>query len=244
MHVALDQHFLVSEEVNDLIIKTIAIKRQEAVVEIGPGKGATTKHLPRARKVILIEKDPSFIQSLKRQFPGYEVICADALDELPRHKFDKLVCNTPFQIIEPLANMLFISDFKAAALIVPAGYYKLLQDKKTKHALYASAFLAVKKVADINRSCFSPVPRTDCVLLKITKKKAKSPYKDIYSYRALKPRNYIISILRNRHSLTNRKAKAAADKLGTLPDMKISQLSYQQVVSLAAVTRKAIETIK
>ena len=39
----LDQHFMINEELCERIVSHLKIKKDETVLEIGPGKGALTK---------------------------------------------------------------------------------------------------------------------------------------------------------------------------------------------------------
>jgi 16S rRNA (adenine1518-N6/adenine1519-N6)-dimethyltransferase len=88
----LGQHFLKNLSAIERIVDELNISKGEAVIEIGPGRGALT--LPLARrceqvgaKLIAIEKDPELADNLKLlAFSGKkntEIIYGDVLRELP-----------------------------------------------------------------------------------------------------------------------------------------------------------------
>ena len=74
------QHFLSDPAVVDRIVASIDPRPGQALVEIGPGRGAITLPiLDRCRRLTVIELDRDLIGRLRRT-PGLEVIEADALE--------------------------------------------------------------------------------------------------------------------------------------------------------------------
>ena len=80
---SLGQNFLVDSTVIDKIIQTASIQTGQAVLEIGPGRGALTRHLAeRAGRLVLIEFDHALAAWHRDQFQGNSsvtVIDADVL---------------------------------------------------------------------------------------------------------------------------------------------------------------------
>ena len=80
---SLGQNFLVDGTVIDKIIQTADIQTGQAVLEIGPGRGALTRHLAeRAGRLVLIEFDHALAAWHRDQFQGNSsvtVIDADVL---------------------------------------------------------------------------------------------------------------------------------------------------------------------
>ena len=59
----LGQNFLIDEDTINTIIESAEIKKEDCVIEIGPGLGTLTKELlERAGKVICIELDKNMIK--------------------------------------------------------------------------------------------------------------------------------------------------------------------------------------
>ena len=66
----LGQIFLIDSRVAEKEIKYANIKKNDIVLEIGPGKGIVTKLLAeKARKVIAIEIDTRLVNKLKNTLP-------------------------------------------------------------------------------------------------------------------------------------------------------------------------------
>ena len=66
---ALGQNFLVDNNIIDKIINSAAIKPEDSVLEIGPGRGALTEYLARkAGRLVLIEYDHALAAALKERY--------------------------------------------------------------------------------------------------------------------------------------------------------------------------------
>jgi hypothetical protein len=103
------QHFLVDPAVIERIVAAIDPRPGEALVEIGPGRGALTSPLlARAGSLTAIELDRDLAARLKRT-PGLEVVEADVLGVdfaalaagVPQRKL-RVVGNLPYNISTPI----------------------------------------------------------------------------------------------------------------------------------------------
>ncbi|AOS96754.1 Ribosomal RNA small subunit methyltransferase A [Microbulbifer aggregans] len=104
------QNFLVDENIIERIVRAIAPKEEDRLVEIGPGQGAITELLlKRCPSLTAVELDRDLIPLLKfkfRDYPDFSIIEQDAL------KFDfgslagddqlRIVGNLPYNISTPL----------------------------------------------------------------------------------------------------------------------------------------------
>ncbi len=102
------QNFLVDRTTIDRIVVSIAPRKDEYLVEIGPGRGALTGQLAeQAGELVLVEIDRDLVTTLERQFPDVRVLSADALkveyDSLfgPDVRY-RVVGNLPYNISTPL----------------------------------------------------------------------------------------------------------------------------------------------
>ena len=107
---SLGQNFLVDNNVVDRIIRSADIKPEDAVLEIGPGRGALTEHLAGAAgRLVLIEYDHALAAVLKKRYedqPRITVLDADVLavnltdilEECGAGASWKVVANLPYNI--------------------------------------------------------------------------------------------------------------------------------------------------
>lgn len=157
----LDQHFMVDSKVIRQIVDYSKLSKKDIVLEIGSGPGVLTKELRKKCKVITIEIDPKFPADIH----------GNALDiEFP--KFNKIVSNLPYSICEALFWKLIRYDFDFAVLTVPKSFYKKFTDA-SKIGLVAWYCFDIEFGFDVERKVFSPVPRTDSCVFKLSPKKNK-----------------------------------------------------------------------
>jgi 16S rRNA (adenine1518-N6/adenine1519-N6)-dimethyltransferase len=106
------QHFLHNETILARMAQSMAIRREDRVLEIGPGEGALTAHLVEALdRLVAVEIDRDLVSRLRRRFPMVEVVEADILRVDLRallggaHDW-RLVGNLPYNISTPLLGRL------------------------------------------------------------------------------------------------------------------------------------------
>lgn len=87
----LGQNFLQNKKIAEEIIEAAEIKKDDIILEVGPGKGILTeKLLAKAGQVIAVEKDPSLVEFLKQKFSGAKNLEIIQDDILRFNPFDKL----------------------------------------------------------------------------------------------------------------------------------------------------------
>ncbi len=116
----LGQHFLRDRRFQRRIVDILAIRPDDLVCEIGPGRGAMTEMIAaQARQLIAIEIDPELARMLQEKLvnkKNIEVIEADILQtdvaELcRRHRQERCLVfgNLPYYITSPILHHLFDS---------------------------------------------------------------------------------------------------------------------------------------
>ncbi len=109
------QHFLIQPEVTQRILQLAELDGSEAVLEIGPGRGALTDELRRRCKtLILVEIDRDLVADLRTRMAGDsdvhivegDVLKLDLGAELGAYAPLKVVANLPYNISTPLLARL------------------------------------------------------------------------------------------------------------------------------------------
>src|SRR4051812_32336794 len=63
------QHFLINADAAERIVDALDLSPKDAVLEIGPGKGALTKRLLEgAGRVTVVEIDEAMVEAIRRKF--------------------------------------------------------------------------------------------------------------------------------------------------------------------------------
>jgi len=123
---AYGQHFLRSQPILERIARAVAPDGLEPhIVEIGPGRGALTRHLlPLTQKLTAIEVDSVMIEALGSEFPDHpslEVTAANILDvDLRAFAPCVLAGNLPYYISSPIMASVFraLGAWKRAVFLV------------------------------------------------------------------------------------------------------------------------------
>ena len=180
----LGQHFILSKKSLAKMITAAEIKKNDTIIEIGPGLGTLTQELAKTgAKIIAIEKDLKMISILKETQADYQnikIIQADArklsilrIDSLKRYK---IVANLPYnaatflirQWLEsknpPELMVLMIQKEVAQRITAKSPYSNLL-------AISVQFYADVKIIDYVKKESFWPKPKVNAAIIKIVPKK-------------------------------------------------------------------------
>lgn len=164
----LGQNFLIDRNILNIIISHAALRRQDVVLEIGPGLGILTEQLLlHSDRVIAVEIDPLLAAFLRAHYQDLQLIEADAVEydfaQLPH--IDKVVANLPYavgnrilirlmELPTPPPFMLIMTQQDVAA--------RLMAEVGTKDygilAVFTQLLYTVKVVKEVSPTCFYPAP--------------------------------------------------------------------------------------
>lgn len=178
----LGQHFLVAEEVLEIIVAAAEVGPEDRIVEIGPGIGILTRELLyRAAKVTAIEIDERMIRLL----PDFvargsqedirtklSLVTGNALrTDLPRSPY-KVVANIPYHITSPLLRHVFLET-----PLRPTSLTLLIQREVAENicgegsdgllTILVNLFGKPSLMAIVPPEAFLPPPKVDSAILQI-----------------------------------------------------------------------------
>ncbi len=198
---SLGQNFLKSEMALRKIIEAGEIKKDDIILEIGPGRGALTeKLLERAGKVIAVEKDFELFEFLKIKFEKeirnntLILVCKDILEfDISSYNLQakdyKLIANIPYNITgailkkflgesnQPERMILMVQHEVATRILARDGKESIL-------SISVKAYGEPKMIAKVDKRYFSPAPKVNSAIISIKNISRKiftspqpSPYK-------------------------------------------------------------------
>ncbi len=254
----LGQNFLISEDVVEKIVESADIKKDELIIEIGPGLGTLTKHLlEKSGKVICIEIDPKMIKILEDRFALYtnfEIINEDVLkvnlqEIIKKEKRTcKIVANLPYYITTPiimklLENKLEIDSITvmiqkevADRLIAKPG------EKETGAITYSVYYYCnAEKILEVPNYSFIPEPEvtSEVIKLKLRKEipiKVKNIEKmfKIIKNAFMQRRKTLINALVNTQIIKNKEeANEIFEKLNISTKVRAEELTLQQFADIS-----------
>lgn len=171
------QNFLLDESALNDIVKAADLKKDDQVLEIGPGLGVLSMKLaPEVEKLVLLELDRDLAGFLSVQFANNEAVTVceeDALKADWEKYFDgqyKIVANIPYNITgmlfrkislllkKPERVVLLVQKEVAERLISKSGDMNVL-------ALVMQFLYKIKIVRKVGRMGFYPAPKVDSAVI-------------------------------------------------------------------------------
>ena len=180
---SLGQNFLVDANLQRKIVEALGASPDDEVLEIGPGRGALTRHLVgRVGRLTLVEIDDALAAALRERFdgrPDVRIVQADVLDvDLPsiltKPENTRVIGNIPYNITTPIIFKLLERPRPLdIVLMVPAEVAdRITASVGTKS--YGALSVGVRSVSrverlfKVGRGAFRPVPRVESAVLRIT----------------------------------------------------------------------------
>ena len=193
------QNFLIDREVLDEIVAAADLKKNDVVLEIGPGLGVLTAELAeRVSRVIAVEADRNMAKVLSEimtDFPNVEIIQEDVL-KFPISNFQftnkilnqksqiknyeyKVVANLPYQITSAVFRK-FLSEEPRPSEITVMVQKEVAERISAKPGEMSLLSLSVQFfgqpeiTAVVPRAAFWPEPKVDSAILRVTRIKNES----------------------------------------------------------------------
>lgn len=180
------QNFLQSDVILRKIISSSGVNSEDHVLEIGPGRGALTKYLVKSSKSLTaFEIDTtlmSYLNPLELSNPHFKVIYQDILEVDLDHYIEteighpvKVIANIPYYITSPIIFKLLESKWvlEATLLIQKEVADRLVANEKTGDygalSIMVNYQAEVKKLIQVKRTAFYPVPNVDSTVIQIIK---------------------------------------------------------------------------
>ncbi|MCI8394459.1 MAG: ribosomal RNA small subunit methyltransferase A [Bacilli bacterium] len=180
---SLGQNFLKDEQILQKIASIISVKPSDLILEIGPGKGALTKYLIEKncyyKAYEIDERMKPILTTYSNHIIYKDFLKSNLKEDFKDISFDcfYVIANIPYYITTPIIEHVINAD-------VPLAKMVLLVQKEvaerfaafpgTKEYGYFTVFLNyyfnVRKVMDVPRTAFIPVPNVDSAVVLFTSK--------------------------------------------------------------------------
>ena len=171
----LGQHFLANDYYAKVLAETIAIRPGESIIEVGPGKGALTKHLlATGAPVIAIEKDEALAAQLPALFEktSLTIRTEDIRDFVPPHVPYVVAANIPYYITGEIIRQFLTAAHqpRAMALLIQKEVAERIVARDGKESILSlsvKAFGTPRIITKVGKGNFNPPPSVDSAIILI-----------------------------------------------------------------------------
>ena len=255
---SLGQNFLVNRGVLNKIIVAAEIKKDDIILEVGPGTGNLTKKLASAAKeVIAVEKDGRLIDQLKTKFSengNVKIIEGDILEFNPeayslKSGEYKIVANIPYYITSHFLRIIFesagwrMAQPKLIVLMIQKEVAQRIMAKPPHMNLLALSvqfYAEPKIISSVSRGSFQPMPKVDSAIIKLetrdtrheTREKQEKLFEIIRAGFSEKRKQLIGNLAKN-FGATKEKIKNILSSAGIKENARAENLSLEEWQKLA-----------
>lgn len=182
----LGQNFMKDKGVVLKMIRELDMQDGETLIEIGPGLGAFTQeiinHYGESQiKIEAVELDTRFVDKLNNMFKevgNFKIIEANILDWLPKYKGKKakVLGSLPYYITSPIIHEIIKMKHRpdVAVLLIQKEVAKKIAAKapdSSYMSCFVQTFYEVEYMGKVDKKEFSPVPKVDGGIIKLTSRK-------------------------------------------------------------------------
>ncbi len=178
---SLGQNFLKNKNIAERIAETANIKKNDVILEVGPGQGVLTNFLlQKSEHVIAVEKDKNLVDFLMDKFKdnrNLKIVHDDILKFKPKSyklkaKSYKIVANIPYYITSRFLRQFLESEYQPSLMIlmVQKEVAERIIAKDRKESLLSISVKAYGKPKIIIRvpaGNFVPKPKVDSAVIQI-----------------------------------------------------------------------------
>jgi len=252
----LGQNFLCNQKTVDEIVSLVDVKKDDVLLEIGPGLGALTNDLiGRTDNYTVVEYDAKFVDYLNRAYSDKDIkIVKNNILKYKDFSANKIVGNLPYYITSDILQYLAINYHKLdrAVLMMQREAHKRItakQGTKDYNALNIVLDYCFKITTNmiVVKTSFFPMPQVDSVVLTFIKKKGvdDSFIRPLLTCTRAMFLNRRKTIFNNLSSLVKDKEKSnqILNDLNFKPNLRAEELTLNDFIGLTNVLLK-LEIIK
>ena len=182
------QNFITDANVINNIVDKSNVDKDTLVIEVGPGAGSLTYRLVQNADFVLCYEIDKEVESILRDnlkdYSNYEIIFddflkKDVLNDIKKYSYKNLmiIANLPYYITTPIIMKIIDDNLSPDKMVFMVqkevgDRFKAIPGTKDYNSLsiYLNYYFDIKKLMDVSRNVFIPVPNVDSIVVEFTKK--------------------------------------------------------------------------
>lgn len=245
----LGQNFLKNDTIIKKIVEEVSPNPEDLIIEIGPGQGALTKELQKYNSnLVCFEVDQrlkSYLENIINEKTQiiFEDFLKVNLDEYKKYKSIYIVANLPYYITTPIINKIIKDQLNPKKIVIMVQKevgerFSSLPGNKEYSAIsvYLQYFYDIKKIIDVNKKEFIPVPKVDSVVISMERKKESIKPNNEEIFFKLIQDSFKLKRKTLKNNLSNynwKKIKSILEKLNLPENIRAEQLSLEQFIEIS-----------
>jgi len=229
------QNFITDNNVINKIINIIEPKKNDHILEVGPGKGALTIPISKCVYTITaIEIDPLLTEYLNnKMIKNLKIINTDILKfDINIKKKYKIIGNLPYYISSPIIfKFLKYNNWDEMTIMVQKELAERIFSKPknktySRISVLIQTFCQVKTIYPISKNVFNPKPKVDSCIIKLKRKNI--------SYNIDKYSNFIKQSFSQRRKKLKNNLKNNLDEktIKIIGDKRAEDISVEEYIKL------------
>lgn len=185
---SLGQNFLQNENILKKIAESCSTNESDIIIEIGPGKGALTKHLIKKNSYLICYEIDERMKPILDKFNNnktkiiyQDFLKSDLKNDLKNLKYENIyiIANIPYYITTPIIkHVINTPKLKTMTLLVQKEVAKRLSAKPGSKdygslTVFLNYYFNISYLFDVKNTCFIPIPKVDSAVIQFTTKKIK-----------------------------------------------------------------------
>ena len=181
---SLGQNFLKDNNIINKIVSSINPNSNDLIVEIGPGSGALTRKLVNYDSDIICFEIDKRLEDILREIKSNDlkIVFEDFLKIDLNNYINKeynhiyFIGNLPYYITSTIINRIVdkYNPYEIVIMIQKEVAQRYMAKPCNREYGSMSVFLQynfdIKKICDVSKNCFEPIPKVDSMVIKLIKK--------------------------------------------------------------------------
>ena len=178
------QNFLSDSNLLDRIVRTLDLKKNDSILEIGPGDGLLTEKIfCKVKEMAIVEIDPLLVKhlSIRSDLAGINIIHGDILmqdiDKIPIENPVRVIGNIPYNITSSIIFWLIeqLDYWEDVHIMLQKEVAdRLIAEVGTKQysrlTVIVGVYINIELCFKIAPDVFYPKPKVDSAIVRFTKK--------------------------------------------------------------------------